>query len=53
VAASGGEASGGAAAAPSGRSAARLWKLKRFDDVVATSHADTLRKGDEERAATD
>jgi hypothetical protein len=32
---------------------ARIWKLKRFEDVVPTRRSDVVRRGDEERAAAD
>jgi hypothetical protein len=50
-------ATSGDAAAASGaarRAAkARIWKLKRLDDVVPTTHSEFTRRGDEERAAAD
>jgi NMD protein affecting ribosome stability and mRNA decay len=48
-----GEALAAAAAAAAARRAAkaRIWRLKRLDDVVPTVHADMTHRGDAERAA--
>ena len=49
-------ADGGAMAedvAPTGRSKARLWKLRRLDEVLPVVHSDIVRRGDEEKAARD
>lgn len=42
-------AAAGGGGGGSGAAKQRLWKLRRFDDELPTTHSDATRKGDEER----